>query len=143
MQYFINLDGQSIGPMTIEQMTPYNITPNTPVSRDGGPWAPLYTYPELMQFFQQRMAAYQNASEQDVNSKKMLCGILAILVGSLGVQYFVLGKIAGGFITILLSIVTCGLWSLLTLAQGIYMLCITDQEFKAKYMDSTSTLPLF
>ena len=143
MQYYINLGGQAIGPMNMEQMAAYNVNPNTPVSCDGGNWAPLYTYPELMQFFQQRMAAYQAVVNDDVATKKILCGILAIIVGSLGVQYFVLGKVAGGFITILLSLVTCGLWSLLMFAQGIYMLCISDAEFKAKYMDSTSTLPLF
>lgn len=119
----------------------YNVTADTPVSKDGGPWAPLYSYPELMQFYQYSGKALANNAE--ISSKKTLCGILAILVGTLGVQYFVLGKVGGGFITILLSLVTCGLWSIVVLIQGIMMLCMSDEDFKRKYIDSTSVLPLF
>lgn len=141
MQYYINLNGQTIGPMTQEQMMAYNVTQDTPVSKGGEAWAPLYTFPELMQALQTSPSTIM--SQSDLNSKKILCGVLAILVGSLGIQYFVLGKVAGGLITILLSIVTCGLWSIVTFVQGILMLCMPDAEFKRKYIDSTSTLPLF
>ena len=79
----------------------------------------------------------------EISNKKIICGILAILVGSLGVHYFVMGKVAGGFITILLSVVTCGLWSIVMLIQGIMILCMSNEDFKRKYLDSTSTLPLF
>ena len=141
MQYYINLNGQNIGPMNEQQMMAYPVNANTPVSQDGGAWAPLYTYPELMQHLQMRGAAMGGQSE--LSSKKTLCGILAILVGTLGVQYFVLGKTAAGFITILLSLVTCGAWGIITLIQGILMLCMSDADFQRKYIDSTSTLPLF
>lgn len=136
MSYYINLNGTDIGPMNIDQLFAYSVNPDTPVSRDGSPYAPLYTYPELMQ-------RLNHVTEAGIDSKRILCGILAILVGSLGVQYFVMGKVAGGFITILLSIVTCGAWSIVMLIQGIMMLVMSDQQFKAKYIDSTSTLPLF
>ncbi|MDE6410478.1 MAG: DUF4339 domain-containing protein [Muribaculaceae bacterium] len=142
MQYYINLNGQSIGPMNEEQMMAYPVGPDTQVSRDGGAWQPLYTYPELMQRLQMR-GANQPMNQSEVTSKKTLCGILAILVGTLGVQYFVINKVAAGFITILLSIVTCGLWGVVTLVQGILMLCMSDDEFKRKYLESTSTFPLF
>lgn len=46
--YYITLNNQTIGPMSAEQMMAYNVTNETPVSRDGGEWQPLYTYPELM-----------------------------------------------------------------------------------------------
>ena len=141
MSYYITVNGTPVGPMNMDQMLAYNITPDTPVSRDGGVWAPLYTYPELMEMY--RRSGYAYAKDAEISSKKTICGICAILVGSLGVQYFVLGKVAGGFITILLSIVTCGLWSIVTLIQGIMMLCMSDSDFKTKYMDSNSTLPLF
>lgn len=72
-----------------------------------------------------------------------MAGILAILIGGLGIQYFYCGKVAGGLITILLSAVTCGLWSVLMLVQGILMLTMTQEEFDRKYVYSTSTLPLF
>lgn len=74
---------------------------------------------------------------------KTAAGILAILLGGLGVQYFYLGKIAGGFITILLSLVTCGLWPILTLVQGILMLTMSEQEFDEKYVYTDSVFPLF
>lgn len=143
MHYFLTINGSSVGPMTKEQIMSYNVNPDTPVSKDGGPWAPLYTYPELMQVYQSYSAAGRTVRDQEVQSKKVLCGILAILVGSLGVQYFVLGKVAGGFITILLSLVTCGLWSIVTLIQGIMMLVMSDADFERKYVQSTSVLPLF
>lgn len=69
--------------------------------------------------------------------------LLAILLGGLGIQYFYLGKISAGFITILLSIVTCGLWEIVTLIQGILMFCMDNNTFRQKYVLSTSTLPLF
>ena len=47
--YYITLNNQTIGPMSAEQMMAYNVTNETPVSRDGGEWQPLYTYPELME----------------------------------------------------------------------------------------------
>ncbi|MBD5329183.1 MAG: DUF4339 domain-containing protein [Bacteroides sp.] len=140
MQYYINLNGQTIGPMNIDQMMAYPVNSNTPVSRDGGDWQPLYAFPELMQRIQYKGSGAYNS---DISAKKTLCGILAILVGTLGVQYFVLGKTAGGLITILLSLVTCGAWGIVTLVQGILMLCMSDQDFEQKYINSTSTLPLF
>ncbi|MCC8038121.1 MAG: TM2 domain-containing protein [Bacteroidales bacterium] len=72
-----------------------------------------------------------------------MAGVLAILLGGLGVQYFYLGKIGGGFITILLSLCTCGCWSILTLVQGILMLTMPNQEFERKYVYSNSVFPLF
>lgn len=77
------------------------------------------------------------------DSKKMLCGILAILLGGLGVHYFVMGKSTAGIISIVLSIVTCGLWSMVMLVQGIMILCMSDSDFRTKYIDSPKTLPLF
>lgn len=137
MSYYIHLNGQNIGPMSEHQMMAYSVNANTTVSKDGGAWAPLYTYPELMAALQSSGAA----SVQD--SKRVVCGILAILVGTLGVQYFVIGKTTAGLLTILLSLVTCGCWGIVTLIQGIMMLCMTDAEFERKYVESTSTLPLF
>lgn len=72
-----------------------------------------------------------------------VAGLLAILLGYLGVHYFYLGKIGGGFLTILLSAVTCGFWSIIPLIQGILMLCMTNEEFERKYVQNPSTFPLF
>lgn len=140
MQYYIFINGTSVGPMSMQQMFAYNIDQNTRVSTDGVNWRSLYTYPDLMMALRQ-----QNGGKVDneINNKKLLCGLLAIFLGYLGIQYFVLGKTWGGIFTILLSCVTCGAWSIITLIQGILMLCISDDEFRRKYIDNQATMPLF
>lgn len=72
-----------------------------------------------------------------------VCALLAILVGGFGVHYFYLGKAGGGILTLVLSMVTCGLWTVITLIQGILMFCMTNQQFRQKYVLSQSTMPLF
>ena len=72
-----------------------------------------------------------------------MAGLLAILLGYLGVQYFYCGKVGGGFLTILLSLVTCGMWYVITLIQGIYMLTLSDRDFDNKFVYTTSTFPIF
>ena len=141
MQYFLKINNHVIGPMQAHQVFAYDVNPNIAVSTDGLDWRPLYSYPELMQIYHRQ--GYGQMSDSDVSSKKTLCGIMAMLFGSLGVQYFILGKTAGGFITILLSLITCGAWATITFIQGIVMLCMSDADFKRKFIDSTSTFPLF
>ena len=72
-----------------------------------------------------------------------VAALLAILLGGLGIQYFYMGKTTAGIISIVLSIVTCGLRNVVMLVQGILMFCMTNQQFRQKYVLSTSTLPLF
>lgn len=95
----------------------------------------------------QNQGPYQNGYNNyypHSDKSKVVAGILAILIGSLGIQYFYLGKIMAGFLSILLTIVTCGtIWPILTFVQGIYMLTLTDQEFEAKYVYTNSSFPLF
>lgn len=69
--------------------------------------------------------------------------LLAIFLGAFGIQYFYLGKPGAGLITIGLSIITCGLWEIITFIQGIMMLCMTNYDFRRKYVTTTSSFPLF
>lgn len=78
-----------------------------------------------------------------VRSKKTLAGIMALLFGALGVQYFVIGKVGAGLLTILLSCLTCGAWELITFIQGIVILCMNDDDFERKYLNPNKTFPLF
>ncbi len=128
------INGEYVGPMTAIQMMSYNVNQNTPVSLDGVEWKPLYTFPELMQLITQK-------STQDSN--RILCGVLALLIGGLGIHYFVIGKAMAGILTIILSIVTCGIWGLVMFIQGIMMLVMSDAEFNQKYVQSQSSFPLF
>ena len=143
MTYFISINGRTIGPMSAHQLFVYNPTPQTMVSTDGLNWQPLYAFPDLMQIYSQEYPRYNAMRDAEVDSKRILCGIMAMIFGTLGVQYFILGKIGGGFITILLSIITCGLWEVVTFIQGILMLCMSDSDFRRKYIDNPATLPLF
>ncbi|MDE7381653.1 MAG: DUF4339 domain-containing protein [Muribaculaceae bacterium] len=135
MRYYLTLNGQTVGPMTGEQLVSYPVNMQTPVSKDGSPWQPLYVYPELVELLRR--------SEDRSDSKRIVCGIMAILFGTLGIQYFLVGKIGGGLLTILISIITCGLWEIVTLIQGILMLTMTDAVFNEKYVYTDKTLPIF
>ncbi len=85
-----------------------------------------------------------NAFDSDPRSGKSrgVTALLAVFLGGLGVQYFYLGKTTGGLLTLLLSAVTCGIWQVITLIQGIMMLCMDNRSFCEKYVYSTSTMPL-
>lgn len=69
--------------------------------------------------------------------------LLAIFLGSLGVQYFYLGKTTGGIISIILGFVSCGLWSIVTILQGILMFCMSNETFRRKYLLTSSEFPVF
>ncbi|MCM1178019.1 MAG: TM2 domain-containing protein [Bacteroidales bacterium] len=80
----------------------------------------------------------------DMNGKdRVTAGILALVLGGLGVHYFYIGKITAGILTILLTFITCGMWALVTLVQAILMLTMTDSEFAVKYVRTEKSFPLF
>ncbi len=65
-------------------------------------------------------------------NKKVLAGILAILLGTFGVHKFILGYTKEGIIQILLSVL-CGLGGILGLIEGIIYLTKSDEEFYNTY----------
>lgn len=144
--WYILYNGQQVGPMSKEQLLHYGLNPNSQVWRDGMPqWVAAYTLPELMSLLPvggPTAPAY--GGEVSVTGKsKVAAGVLAILLGGLGIQYFYCGKVAGGFICILLTLVTCGLWEILSLVQGIMMLSMSEHDFEQKYVLTDKTFPLF
>lgn len=141
MKYFITYNGSTIGPMSIDQIFSYPIDANTPICTDEDQtWRPLYTYPDLMSILNNTRRA-GDYSTTDRN--RIICGLFAIFLGYLGVQYFYLGKIQAGIISIILSIVTCGLWSVVTFIQGICMMAMSQPRFEEKYVYTKSTFPVF
>jgi len=67
-------------------------------------------------------------------NKKVVAGVLAILLGYLGVHKFILGYTTEGIIQIVLSLVTCGIaGSLIGIIEGIIYLTKTDEEFYETY----------
>ena len=65
-------------------------------------------------------------------NKKVLAGVLAILLGGFGVHKFILGYNKEGIIQILLSVL-CGIGALLGLVEGIIYLTKSDEEFYNTY----------
>ncbi len=70
----------------------------------------------------------------DVNSKKILAGIMGIILGGLGIHRFILGDTSGGIIRIVITVVTCGVGSIIGLIEGIIYLTKSDAEFYQEYM---------
>lgn len=67
------------------------------------------------------------------NSKRIIAGILGILLGELGIHKFILGYVAEGFIQIGISIITCGIGGLVGKIEGIIYLTKSDEEFIYTY----------
>lgn len=73
-----------------------------------------------------------------------VAGLLAILLGSLGVHYFYLNKTTGGVVFLIASLLTCGsVTGILSLITGIIMLVSSQEEFESKYVYTTNSMPLF
>ena len=72
--------------------------------------------------------------EQPVESKRVMCGVLAILLGGLGIHKFVLGITGAGIIMILITVITCGtVGPIIGLIEGIIYLTKSDAEFIQTY----------
>jgi TM2 domain-containing membrane protein YozV len=84
----------------------------------------------------------ENAKETFSDSnKKIIAGVLAILLGSLGVHKFVLGYTKEGIImlviTLIIGVFTCGIGAsamgLIGFIEGIIYLTKSDEEFYNTY----------
>lgn len=76
-----------------------------------------------------------NQTNQPVQqeNKKIVAGILALLIGSLGIHKFILGYTKEGILQIVISIVTCGIGGLIPFIEGILYLTKSDEEFYQTY----------
>ena len=74
----------------------------------------------------------------DVANKKMVAGLLAILIGAFGVHKFVLGYQNAGLIMLLVSVLTCGAGAAvmgpISVVEGILYLTKSDEEFYRTYL---------
>jgi len=73
-----------------------------------------------------------NQTTSNGENKKLLAGLLAILVGGLGIHKFILGYTKEGVIQILLNIL-CGVGTIIGLIEGIIYLTKSDEEFYNTY----------
>jgi TM2 domain-containing membrane protein YozV len=75
--------------------------------------------------------SWNNATNNGEN-KKVIAGILGILIGGLGIHKFILGYNKEGIIQFLLSFL-CGVGAIIGLIEGIIYLTKSDEEFYQTY----------
>jgi TM2 domain-containing membrane protein YozV len=72
--------------------------------------------------------------------KKVLAGILAIVVGSLGIHKFILGYTTEGVIMLLVSVLSCGMLAIVMtvigIIEGVMYLTKSDEEFVRTYIQN-------
>ena len=66
-------------------------------------------------------------------SKRVIAGVLAILLGSLGIHKFILGYTKAGIIQLIISVVSCGMLGIIGFIEGIIYLTKSDDEFINTY----------
>ncbi|HEY8187354.1 MAG TPA: NINE protein [Pyrinomonadaceae bacterium] len=70
--------------------------------------------------------------------KKIVSGIVAILLGAFGIHKFILGYNTEGIIMLVITVVTCGIFSfvpaVIGIVEGIIYLTKTDEEFVRTYI---------
>lgn len=77
---------------------------------------------------------WNNSQPPIENNKKLAAGLLAILLGSLGIHKFLLGYTSEGIIWLVISVFTCGtVTTLLGFIEGIIYLTKSDEEFYQTY----------
>jgi TM2 domain-containing membrane protein YozV len=74
-------------------------------------------------------------AQSEAGSKKLLAGLLGILLGWTGAHRFVLGDTTGGIIRLVVSLITCGAAGIIGLIEGIIYLTKSDEDFQKIYIE--------
>ncbi len=72
-------------------------------------------------------------ANSEVAQKKLMCGILGIVLGFTGIHRFMLGDTTGGIIRIALNLVCLG--GIIGLIEGIIYLTKSDEDFQKIYIE--------
>lgn len=75
---------------------------------------------------------WNNPQPVQQENKKLLAGILAILLGGIGAHKFILGYTKEGIIQLILGL-ACGIGALIGLIEGIIYLSKSEEEFYQTY----------
>lgn len=162
MEFYIIYNGRQVGPLPVDQLENYGLSDNSMVWAQGMPdWAPAHTVPELHHILQKgrttpppfnsqyppyppRNDFFDSLSSTGTSGKSHLAfALFAIFLGCLGVQYFYVNKINAGVITIILTAITCGLWTIVPFIQGVLVLVMSQEEFERKFVYNPATFPIF
>ncbi|MCD9574892.1 TM2 domain-containing protein [Flavobacterium soyae] len=77
--------------------------------------------------------SWNTPSEPKPENKKVVAGILGILLGGFGIHKFILGYTQEGIIQLVITLVTCGIGSIIGFVEGIIYLTKSDEEFYQTY----------
>lgn len=100
--------------------------PLSPVSAASGGYQPMQSvHPNAMTDWKSMGA-----------DKKVIAGVLGILVGGLGIHKFILGYTTEGIIQIAITVITCGVGSIIGLVEGIIYLTKSDEDFVRTYIQN-------
>mgnify|MGYP002523676882 CR=1 FL=1 len=94
--------------------------------------------------YQQYQQPYMNYNPQQMNTEptrdKLVAGLLAIFLGSLGIHKFYLGYTKSGIVMLLVSLLTFGIGAfvmeVIGLIEGILYLTKSDAEFYQTYVQN-------
>jgi TM2 domain-containing membrane protein YozV len=80
----------------------------------------------------------EGQSEEKKGPDRTMCGILAIILGWVGVHKFMMGQTTGGVILLCVSLLSCFLLqpvsAIIGLIEGIIYLTKTDEQFYQTYV---------
>lgn len=76
---------------------------------------------------------WNNPPQGKQENKKIIAGVLAILLGGLGIHKFVLGYTKEGIIQLIIGVCTCGIGGIIGFIEGIIYLVKTDEDFYQTY----------
>ncbi len=82
-------------------------------------------------------------TQPPLENKKLVAGLLAILLGAFGIHKFYLGYTKEGVIMLLVTVLTCGfggsIIGIIGLIEGIVYLTKTDEDFYNTYQAHQKT----
>jgi len=76
-----------------------------------------------------------------------IAGLLALLLGPIGLHYFYTGKTTAGVVFLVITLLSCFILSplvwLVSIIQGVLFFTMTQEEFEQKWVYTTNSFPLF
>lgn len=114
------------------------------------------SYSDQQPSFQEQLHQFGNEASNALDSvfnngpsgkSRGIAGLLALLMGALGLHYFYIGKTNAGIVFLLISLLSCGFLGVITwvisVIQAVLFFTCTQQEFEQKWVYSPSNFPLF
>ncbi len=98
----------------------------------------------MQQAYQQPMGYEPGVFDNGPSGKSRgVAALLCFFLGGFGAHYFYVNKAGGGFICLLLSFLTCGVWSIVLLIQTIKFFTMTQSEFENNFVNTPKSFPIF